>query len=228
MDKDRQIRFLYPPLFFVTFVLAALFADNPGAFKAWFKADNMAVKAITVVAGGGLAVLVMGLLIGTITTIFLRLAFFAAGGRRYEAVLSRAALEAIWSRLKIKESIEARAFGWRRQAFYAAVAFDHALVPKRIHLWLMRRWSAFNISANSVMAIILAFLSVCFLKIAPHPYLLLAMFAVGVLFLINAVIAWIETMAMLDFLSRCNLPKPKEDEAGSLAESTESTQADDQ
>lgn len=209
MDKDRQIRFLYPPLFFLAFVLSALVLDRPTAVKEWLDTFGGTEKVLTIIAGGGIVILVLGLLIGTLSSLLLRALFFLAGWRRYEAVLSRETLLAIWPRLGTTQIVAESKYQWRRQAFYGGVSFDHAIFPRGIHLWLMRRWSAFNISYNSAVAIVLSLIVVRYYGIPTQAdWVLIAAMVIAALAL-NAVFAWRETMSMIQFQATCNLPGKK-------------------
>ena len=92
MDKDRQIRFLYPPLFFIGFWLWALYLDPNGSAQAYLPSTGVTEKSLDasqvagIIASGGVAVLVAGFLISVVSVVVLRVAFAMRGHSTYEAV----------------------------------------------------------------------------------------------------------------------------------------------
>ncbi len=199
MDKDRQIRFLYPPFFFLASLLWGLYLDPAKSLSDFIPAAGSSVKTdalITTIIGGGVAILVLGFLIGTITVSGLRFGFFLFARRHFEVVVSKAAFERI--RQQVIPSLTPLD---RRQRFCSAVTFDHELISKGVHQWLIRRWSAFHVSANSVVALILAPIAGSHLNISVGCDWGWTTAIICIILLINAILAWRETMNMIDFQS---------------------------
>jgi hypothetical protein len=95
----------------------------------------------------------------------------------------------------------------RGQELSAGVAFDHGLLRKNyyegVHLWLVRRWSAFSIGATSTTGLLLSFVLRPMIGISPScqwkwyiPVEVLAF-----MFAIVARFAWLDTMRMLTFMA---------------------------
>ncbi len=205
MDKERQIRFLYPPLFLLASLAWGLYLDPSKTLSDILPVTGATMgadKLIGVIAAGGTLVLVFGFLIGAISVSLLRLAF-CLFGREYEVVVSDACLDRIWAKLRTTQSKDTK------QALYAGVTFDHELLSKGVHDWLTRRWHAFNISAHSCVALLLAHGLGWPLGIQQQAAWLCST-GVAVFFLVaNAVVAWRETMGMIEFQSYRSLDKPK-------------------
>jgi hypothetical protein len=82
---------------------------------------------------------------------------------------------------------------------YASVTLDHEMTAPGIHTWVMRRWSAFNVSVNCVAAMLIAHLLAPALGIAQSRTWWLFTMGVGAVLIINAVATWKGTMEMLNF-----------------------------
>jgi hypothetical protein len=162
MDEDRRIRFLIPPVLFVASLLWGAWLDGQrwSAFVAAMGSDWSAI--IGIVTGGGVVVIAGGYILGTITYCALRFGFFWCGklqhGSQYhEAGLSKEVLVAVWKALKLEPPSDEKL---REDELGGVVAFDHG--PREnweaVHLWLVRRWTAFNIACNSVAGLLLSLL----------------------------------------------------------------------
>ncbi len=199
MDKDRQIRFLYPPLFFVGFWIWALYLDPargvadylPTGVQLPISLNNI----LGILAGGGVLVLVLGFLISSVSVALLRISFRLAGHHTYEAVLSDDCRERLSNAVGLQKSAP------KSDVLYLAAVFDHGLLPDNIHTWLLRRWSAFNISAHSNLGLVLVLSSVLWSGL--HPGLTWYTVWLGslVFLLVHAVFAWSDTMQMIEFYS---------------------------
>jgi hypothetical protein len=117
-------------------------------------------KLIGVAAAGGFAVFAFGYVVGTITyfilVVLFRLRAMLSPGksRFYEASLSNDALENVWVTLHCGTADDPHEMDKRKQELFAVAAFDHGLLRENyrgVHLWLVRRWSAFNIGATSTV-----------------------------------------------------------------------------
>lgn len=163
MDKDRQIRMLIPPFFLLASVLwAAYLSGDLGAFLHPYQSSSAAVKSandehqddvatiksiLSVVAVAGVATLPVGYGIGVLTLTIL--GFFSRffPQRAFDVPISDEGMKAIWDKLGFAKEEP------RGPARYAAAVFDHYLLKKPIHEWLFRRWSAFLIASQCVLAL---------------------------------------------------------------------------
>ena len=194
MDAVRQVRFATAPFFlYGSLLLGALLTHRLSL--STFK--DVAPELIVGIGAALIAsTLPIGFLIGAISILVLRLAFRAAGRQSYEVTLRSEAWSRVWSRLHVSTPFDTN------DAIYAGVTFDHEILSPGVHDWIVRRWTAFNISTNSVTALLLAH------TIAPLMYIpqTLAWWLVTgpcvSLLSVNAVVAWKHTMRMVDFQSR--------------------------
>jgi hypothetical protein len=213
MDKERQIRFLYPAFILIASFLVGVYLDPCKSISDLLPVTDSELKSSDIVAvlvGGGVFILVLGFLIGTLTVNILRVGFFLFGHRSYEIVLPDDAYDRIlrfidWPNNQIQP----------RERFYAAVTFDHEILSNGIHDWIVRRWNAFYVSANSILALILA--PVIGLSLSVHLtfWWILLTAVTSILILLNCITAWRETMRMLEFQSRRN-KIPKQQQATSV------------
>jgi K+-transporting ATPase A subunit len=104
MNEERQIQLLYPPLFFLAAFGSALFLDKKMRciIKPYISGNNNQLyEFIGLAAAGGIAVIVFGFLIGTISIVLLR-GLFWFFGRHYEAVISDECLKRIWNKIRVE------------------------------------------------------------------------------------------------------------------------------
>lgn len=193
MDQDRQIRFAIPPFFMLASLLWGGYLgglDLSPIFR-----PGTAKEVLGLLAAAAVAVVPMGFLISTLSVTFLRLLAYLSGNPTYEAVLSDATLKRIWMQLQSTQSSE------KELTLYAAATFDHELLATGIHTWLLRRWNSFNVSAHSVVALLMAHAVAPILQI-PQTFIwaISSFLIVGVL-VFTAINAWWETMAMIEFQS---------------------------
>jgi hypothetical protein len=158
MDQDRQIRFLIPPFFLYTSLLWwALIDPYLHCFLSRWTGGGLKEALPLVAALGGLAIPI-GYSLGTLGMLLLKVCFHLRSRLRpprqmYEAYVSDECFKTILR--------ETAALGDNRSSLlYASATFDHELLPKGIHKWIFRRWSAFNVAFNSALAIIASFLVV--------------------------------------------------------------------
>jgi hypothetical protein len=161
MDADRQIRFLVAPILFVASLLLGALSTHttPDIITRYFTDHSDWSKYLGLIAGGGVAVFAAGYVIGACTNFVLRLIFRYrpkcwGKSRFYEAALSDAAFKNVWERLGAPEKALDR-----KHELSAAAAFDHGLLQEShegVHRWILRRWSAFSIAANSCCGLLLS------------------------------------------------------------------------
>lgn len=152
MDKDRQIRFLYPPLIFLSSISLGVWLDYPNSFSVSVSnilANANTTNVLATLLGLGSLVLVLGYLIGTVTILLLRL-LFITNRFNYEFKLSKQTYEEIGKLIfKNKSDIVEK-----KERMYAAVVFDHSYINDRIHGWIVRRWNSFMIASFSVIGLL--------------------------------------------------------------------------
>ncbi|MFC2104473.1 hypothetical protein ACFLS4_03870 [Bacteroidota bacterium] len=205
MDKDRQIRFLYPPfLILFSIAIALYFDENPSLDKLIPICGNrLEVQEImAVIIGSGIIMIVLGFIIGTITFNILRLSFwvFTWGKGNLEIGISEPVFKNINEKLGLKE--------WNsKDKLYAGTTFDHHLIPEKIHQWTRRRWNAFYVSANTVTALVLSFFIILHLNIVISIQWITVISFITLLFIFNSIIAWHQTMRMIAFQSKCKYEK---------------------
>jgi hypothetical protein len=150
MDAIRQIRFVTPALFFIgILVLGALF-ESPISLKSL---QTLPAGGVAAVIGAVLAALFpIGFAIGAVTSLALRALFYVCRKDNYQIHLSDIAWSNIWRALRLNTDLPATP----SHKLYAAMTFDHELLSEGIHQTSVRLWSAFNIAANSTMALLLS------------------------------------------------------------------------
>ena len=79
--------------------------------------------------------------------------------------------------------------------------------PDRIHDWIVRRWNTFNVSCNSLLALIISFIPFLIFDIRFTIKWLITVFVIAVFLTINAIRSWIETKEMLEFHAHCDQTK---------------------
>jgi hypothetical protein len=210
MDKDRQIRFLYPPLILLSSIVLGVCLDqeqNPlfTNFSNLLKSTNTTTVVATLLGLGSL-VLVLGYLIGTVTILLLRVLFFK-NRFNYEFKLSNETYEQI-GKLIFKEG---NYIIGKKEKMYAAVVFDHSYINDRIHGWIVRRWNAFMIASFSITGLLSSLIFGPFLGFS----ITLGWFLIVVFFLLCFVLqSWLsyrDTMRMIAFLTRVKIGPTKID-----------------
>src|SRR5689334_5429641 len=129
MDSERKLRFLYPPLLsLASLLLGFAFSPSKSSYDLvpWYLRGEGLSSLVGVLAGGGVVVLSLGYLVGTIRIAFLTLASKAMGVPTFEAHVREPALARILNHLRTAstsaESID----------LYAVATFDHVHLPERI------------------------------------------------------------------------------------------------
>lgn len=193
MDQDRQIRFAIPPFFLFASLLWGAYLSHRD-LSLIFKPET-AKEVLGVLAAAAVAIIPMGFLISTLSVMLLRLLALIARTPTYEAELEDSTLERIWSQLKSAHAKD------KKMTLYAATTFDHELLSAGIHTWLLRRWNAFNISTNSIVALLLAHVLAPIFSIPQVCTWWVSTVVLVVVLSVNALCAWRETMRMIEFQS---------------------------
>ena len=191
MDEPRQIRFLVPPFFmFGSLALGACLAG-----KLDLKCYPID-KLIPLAAGLAALSIPLGFLITSASIFSLRIIWFfiwLSVRGSYEAWLSDETWMVLWP--KLRNGLHAD----KKWVLYAAATFDHQLLAPGINGWIQRRWTTFYLSVHCIAAVLLAHLVAHFIPISETRRWKIYTAAVVILFLTNAVIAWLQTMRMFKF-----------------------------
>jgi hypothetical protein len=220
-ETERQIRFLYPPIFFAASLLLGVrldpgidireFAYNilsqPVADKLQ-NADWGSVAATMAVAGGFVCLLGAGYLISCVSVAVLRISsdsWIAARVRKsfirrwwwresYEAfVFGHTEKQSLRTYLKLPKN----SVGQRDDLFLSAV-LDHEVIAKPVHEWVFRRWSYFYLAANSATALVLSLATGFVLGVQDLAWTGYSVAGISVLVYL-AIGGWRDSMDMLDF-----------------------------
>ncbi|MBI5422709.1 MAG: hypothetical protein HZA32_01395 [Opitutae bacterium] len=218
VDPTRQIRFLYPPLICLGYLLWLLLSNARTAevFSQVFRdAPTPTITFVGTLVAGGVVVVVIGFILGTFTYSVMRLLSLLRGikshrpsewigWQTHEAWFSEDDANDIWRR-----SVGLWADLKKRDIHLATVRLDFALIDERVHQWIERRWNAFNISLNTVIGILLVKGGAqYFAPSLPRPNLWAETgWALVAMFLINAFLAFKDSGRMLVFCSQ--LPEEK-------------------
>jgi len=209
MDKDRKIRFLVSPLFFVASLLLGLLLDRTQTLTNFLPCvvlDRSKLPLlVALLAGGGIVVFTLGYVIGTTTYVILRVPFMIAahfgwGSGSHEIALSDESLGLIWRKVGAPGEPD------RSRMFFAGTTFDHDILQKKhkgVHRWIVRRWNAFSIAATSVFALLLSLgVGKYGLRIRMTCGYLILVTITCVVLGFEAYTAWRDTMGMLNFQAR--------------------------
>jgi hypothetical protein len=219
VDEIRRLRFQVAPLLFIASLgwgmwmdpvwrptIASLFAGSSE------HPEKSIGQAITILAGGGIVVFTMGLVIGTFSYVILRSVFYIDGKcRGLEGVNTHEVFLAGHTLSQIREKLNPSMRLAPIQDFYAAVTFDHGILQTRnpgVYHWMVRRWNAFSISVTSISGLMLS-LIVGFLFCIHISYKwLIPVIILLVIFSVTAIYAWLDTMRMLAFQATLPIPDP--------------------
>lgn len=179
LDPDRQMRFLYPSVFFMGSLLWGLHLDPVRALSDVFPMVSLAGsfdRLLAVGATSGAVLIASGFVIGSLSILVLK-AMFWRDGRPYEAFLSHEGLDLVYGRLGLS--------GKRKDSdtLFLSATLDHELLNERVHRWVFRRWSMFYVATNSAMGLVLALGVGSYLGIAMSPAWILQSLAAVVLFI---------------------------------------------
>lgn len=200
MDKERQIRFLYPPLIFLGSIALGTWLDYPNVFGeriSNFLSNANITSVIVAVLGAGSIVLVLGFVIGTVTILLLRVLFFR-NGFSYEFILSKGTYEKIGKIILANKDDSIR----KEDRIYAGVVFDHGHIDQNVHGWIARRWNAFLIAAFSAFGLLASLLIGSILGVSLTTPWLIITIILTLCFIIQSRLSYIETMRMITFLTR--------------------------
>lgn len=191
MDQDRQIRFAIPP--FLLFASLLLGAHLGGRDLSPLLKPDTVKDLFGVLAAAAVSIVPVGFLIGAISVIVLRGVALIVRTPTYEAHLKAIALQRIWEHIRPVGKQDPKA------TLYVVATFDHELLAPGIHAWIVRRWNAFYVSANSCVALLLAHALAAPFCIAQTWRWGLSTAVIVAVLAIHAISAWHDTMAMLEF-----------------------------
>jgi len=193
MDELRRIRFFIPPFIFFLSLFWGFYLSG-GTSPEWLKnlTNKDLLALVTILAASAIP---LGFLINTISITFLRVLFFIMRQGTYEVWLNNEALR------RIEEQVNSGLTLDKKWELYGVATFDHELLDKGVNEWIARRWTIFNLSAHSCAAIIIAHFLAPSLKIISNEDWVLSSIFIIVILIISAIIAYKNTMKMLDFQS---------------------------
>lgn len=202
MDQDRQLRFLIPPFFLYASLLGALWSDPVMRCKIMALIKLGTLKDFLPLAtAAAVVILPLGFMIGTFTILLLR-AIFWIGWKRwgearqsYEAWLSPMCFDRINRICGLNPPLG------RRFLVQLASTFDHEIIDKGVHEWLLRRWNAFNICISSAVSLVAICLSCHLFGISPSNEWWWAVSGLVAILLLQGIFAWRDAMRMIEFQS---------------------------
>lgn len=204
MDQNRQIRFLIPPFFLFSSLLWGIYWSDSVHLR-WH--DMMQDGLLTYIGIAVASTLPLGFLIGTITVLLLKI-FSLILGQYYETITSKGTFEKMSKGINTNVSkIELEYFRrlkMMRIRFNTVVIFDHEILynnSKGTHEWLIRRWSAVNISFSSIIALFLALVTGLILEIPVTPLWKNSTYIMALLLFITGIFAWRDIYKMFEFQS---------------------------
>lgn len=203
MDKDRQIRFLYPPILLIfSLVLGAHLSGVLKLNKVFeFLSSGKNSDIFIALLGASSLVLILGFLLGTVTIFLLRVLF--PGNRfNYEILLPESAYVRI-QELMLRDGLILKS---KEEKHLAAIIFDHGFVVKDVHHWIVRRWNAFFISASSIAAIISSLIIGWCLFILSLSWIIVCLVFI-LIFAVQCIYSWKDTMKMLDLMTKVDKEK---------------------
>jgi hypothetical protein len=163
---------------------------------------DTAKEVLGLLAAATVAILPLGFLISSVSILLIRLLARFLGKPTYEPSLTDAAYGQVWTQVHAPLPKD------KTKTLYAVATFDHELLTPGVHTWLMRRWNAFNTAAHSAVALFLAHVMASYFHI-PQTWRWVGWTALlFVLLVLIAVIAWRETMAMIEFQASRDRQRP--------------------
>ena len=192
MDEARKLRFLIPPFFFLAscFIGLAYSSDPKITVRLAGYTTEHILAGVAIL--GGLA-LPCGFFFSSVSIVLLHLLSRFRKRYTYEAVLP----DHTWTRIgTLLDTDVAERPRWH---LYAAATFDHTLLPPAVHAWIQRRWTTFNLSIHSFVAVLLSYSSAWLYEIQFTTKWV--GFTVVMLFFLGcaAYFAWTQTMDMFAF-----------------------------
>lgn len=205
MDQVRQIRFLIPPfILFVSLIWGVFWSDPNHILWSEFLGSNLLAKVGILLT----STLPAGYLIGLFKVFILKF-LFCRSPHSYECHISIETLKLMSQEANIsfnEDKFEAYNNKDRKRIeHFTQVMFDHGLIYnkyKGVHEWMVRRWSSFNISIDSVIALLLALIFGLIFKI--HLSIVWIAFSVILClgFIVMAYWSYNDTMKMNEFQAK--------------------------
>jgi hypothetical protein len=149
MHQPRQIRFLIPPFFLVLWPVWAKYVSSSSSIPPLADWTDLLRFAVALVA----AALPLGYAM-SVVVILIAKGYYRMRGSAFDA--GAIDLSAIWPHLKMKHCAVPHRDRLEENRLYIVATFDHDVLPKGIHEFLLRRWTAFLIDLNSAAAIALS------------------------------------------------------------------------
>jgi hypothetical protein len=206
LDAERQIRFLYPPIFFVASLFLGIRLDDDvtirqvgerligPALLSQFSPTEWGTPGVALATAGGLvATIALGFLISSVTIFVLsRIVSPMCRSGSYEAPVFPNADE-VRRQLRVQ-----RPPNVADDAVFLSATIDHEVIGASVHGWIFRRWTMFYMYAHSATALLLALIVGLLLGIWSCWWVLVSMM-VGSCFIPLALDARRDTMGMVTF-----------------------------
>lgn len=132
MDEERKIRFVLPPLFLIGSIGWAVFSDSDTTLNQVIQStfgleiDDLG-GMLALLAGGGVAVVTFGFLLGTLTIFVLRTTFRIGWNKYHEVFVSNDALDKIWHTIGVTDKQHQTV----ENELFAVATFDHETIKGR-------------------------------------------------------------------------------------------------
>jgi len=182
---------LIPPFFLALSLAAGLYFsvyDFAGALK-----DLTDEQIILLTALAGASILPIGFFITAVSILILHALGGLRGWGSYVAVLPPVTWDRLWSMLATDKTQNPE---WH---LYASATFDHELIKPGVHEWIQRRWTTFNLSVHSLVAVVLGHCAAASPSINETWQWVSLTVAIVVVFALSGITAWHHTMHMLEF-----------------------------
>jgi len=203
MEHNRNLRFLIPPFVLAASVYLGAVLD-PGIDIAAFYQKVSAISGLSsligIVASGGVAVIALGFVLSSVSIFLLRL-ISTIRGLDYEAHVSKESFSKIWKSFGLTSEPEPKL------SLYVLAAYDHAVLPTPLNLWMGRRWTTFMVSCHCVIALFGAHLVGTLFRLAQTCTWWYITVILSIVMISNAAFASYQTMKMMEFLSNLDVSK---------------------
>ena len=177
LDQLRELRLLLPPFFFFASLASGAYLDPK--FQLLCKLHQFKDSQAIVIASVGAATVPVGFLIGIISMMLLTALSRRTRWQQWDVPHCESTVSAMWRRLGIPRQ--------KRLDLQAVSTFDRVVIHKEILDWLVRRWTAFLVSVNSIVALLLGIVVVSrLLGIDPPRFWYSTMFAACGLLILHA------------------------------------------
>ncbi len=145
MDQIRQIRYLIAPFFLFGWIVFGKWIQNP----CWFPSFDPGLATIVVAA---VAILPIGFLLNVISR------FMFQTWIEHFKFADPKTPEQMRLKLHVQKTMDELQHLYRKPgpSWYLQATFDHGFMDKGCHEWVLRSWTGFLVSIDSLLALVLA------------------------------------------------------------------------